>query len=67
MAAGCIERVSQKMVPACVEACKTGALKYGNVNDLLKEEERRIATTFSPLFKKEEIIPENYALWLSLR
>ena len=64
---GCIERVSKGELPACVEACKTGALKYGDVNELIREEERKIASTYSPLFQKKELIPVNYAIWIELR
>jgi carbon-monoxide dehydrogenase iron sulfur subunit len=34
---GCIDRVRRGEQPACVEACKTGALVYGELNDLVAE------------------------------
>ncbi len=34
---GCIERVKQGKQPACVEACKSGALKFGKLEDLQRE------------------------------
>ncbi|PWR71675.1 4Fe-4S dicluster domain-containing protein [Methanospirillum lacunae] len=33
----CIGRLSENRIPACAEACKTGALEFGDVNDLIKE------------------------------
>ena len=33
----CIERIREGKVPACVEACPTGALKFGLAEEILKE------------------------------
>lgn len=32
----CIERLREGQIPACVEACKVGALAYGEINELVK-------------------------------
>jgi anaerobic carbon-monoxide dehydrogenase iron sulfur subunit len=32
----CIERQRQGSIPACVEACKVGALEFGDLNELVK-------------------------------
>jgi carbon-monoxide dehydrogenase iron sulfur subunit len=32
----CIERQRQGSIPACVEACKAGALEFGELNELVK-------------------------------
>jgi carbon-monoxide dehydrogenase iron sulfur subunit len=32
----CIERQRQGLIPACVEACKVGALEFGDLNELVK-------------------------------
>lgn len=34
---GCIERVREGRIPACAEACKVGALVYGDVNELVRQ------------------------------
>jgi len=33
----CVDRVRSGRLPACVEACPTGALKFGRLEDILKE------------------------------
>jgi carbon-monoxide dehydrogenase iron sulfur subunit len=37
----CIERQRQGLVPACVEACKVGALEFGELNELVQAARRR--------------------------
>jgi carbon-monoxide dehydrogenase iron sulfur subunit len=32
----CIERLRAGKIPACAEACKTGALEFGDANDLIR-------------------------------
>jgi len=39
----CVERQKEGLEPACVVQCKTGALRFGDPNDLLKEKSREIA------------------------
>ena len=38
---GCVERVGAESAPACVEACKAGALVYGEMNELIRAGRRR--------------------------
>ncbi len=38
----CHERTSKGQLPACVEACPTGARTYGKVSDLLQEAQKRM-------------------------
>ena len=32
----CVERQRQGMIPACVEACKVGALEFGELNEMMR-------------------------------
>jgi anaerobic carbon-monoxide dehydrogenase iron sulfur subunit len=43
----CAERQSQGREPACVEACKVGALAFGDINELVKEASLRLARVVS--------------------
>ncbi|HRT12441.1 MAG TPA: 4Fe-4S dicluster domain-containing protein [Methanoculleus sp.] len=36
----CIERQKEGRIPACAEACKTGALEFGDANDLIRTSRR---------------------------
>ena len=40
----CIERQKEGIIPACVEACKTGALEFGEVNDLIRVSRKDFTT-----------------------
>ncbi len=64
----CIERQKEGKEPACVEACKTGALVFGDANDLIKLKRQSVTRniTSSPDAKEEPVIPENIVLWREL-
>lgn len=53
---GCVERVRAGRVPACVEACKTDALVYGELNDLVRE--GRVHATSRALAAVASVTPE---------
>lgn len=48
---GCLERRGRGEIPACVEACKTGALAFGEVNELIRSDRKRF--TFRMLTSRE--------------
>lgn len=54
----CVERLNAGSLPACVEACKTGALVYGEVNDIIRE--RHLVAI------RQERIPDEVQLWRSV-
>ncbi len=41
----CIERQAQGQIPACVEACKAGALVFKDLNEILSEKTHQVALT----------------------
>jgi carbon-monoxide dehydrogenase iron sulfur subunit len=43
----CIERQRMGLGPACVEACKAGALEFGEINELTKAARTRYSETVS--------------------
>jgi carbon-monoxide dehydrogenase iron sulfur subunit len=43
----CIDRQREGQVPACVEACKVGALVFGDINELVKDASLHLAKAVS--------------------
>jgi len=43
----CIERQRQGRIPACVEACKVGALEFGDINELARKARTRLGRSVS--------------------
>ena len=37
----CAERASDGLLPACVELCPTGAIEYGEYDDIVKKSKSR--------------------------
>ena len=67
----CIDRVKNGMLPACVEACKTGALVYGDVNEIIKEERKKSAKKIATALtvaegEVEAEVPDNIKIWRDL-
>lgn len=48
----CADRVKQGLLPACAEACPTGATKFGDRNDLIREAYSRISTDPEKYFNR---------------
>ncbi len=61
----CIDRQKEGKEPACVEACKTNALVFGDVNELIKNKRKSVTLniTKSPDEPEKVEIPENIQLW----
>lgn len=50
----CAERQQLGLEPACVEACKTGALEFGEINEIVKAGRTRYAAQVSATFAQGE-------------
>ena len=40
----CLDRITGKQIPACVKACPTGTMVFGERNKMLEEANKRVAT-----------------------
>jgi carbon-monoxide dehydrogenase iron sulfur subunit len=66
---GCVERLRRDEVPACVEACKVGALVFGDPNEIARAGRQRQAaavleaTTSQP---PEPAVPASVAAWRAI-
>ncbi|HMB31096.1 MAG TPA: 4Fe-4S dicluster domain-containing protein [Desulfohalobiaceae bacterium] len=65
----CVDRLKQGQVPACVTACKTGALEFGEQPDLLSKHKQMKVLDFTLSFKgmKQEGMPYNLSLYRSIQ
>jgi len=48
----CVSRIDQGLRPACVEACVSGALTFGDLDDPSSEISRKLATTGATVLKE---------------
>lgn len=65
----CVDRLSVGRLPACVEACKTGALQFGELNDLVAAGRRRETAAVlagTRLVEPTPAVPETIAAWRAL-
>lgn len=66
---GCVERVAAGRIPACVEACKVGALEFGDINEITAAGRRREAATVlaaTTMIEPALPVPETVAGWRAL-
>jgi carbon-monoxide dehydrogenase iron sulfur subunit len=66
----CIDRQREGRIPACVEACKVGALEFGDINDLVKSASSRLAKAVSvavgEIQPEMSRLPANVEAWRGL-
>lgn len=63
----CIERQRAGEIPACVEACKAGALQFGEINELVKAARTRyselVSVAVSQVATEIETLPSSVEGW----
>lgn len=63
----CIQRQRDGLIPACVEACKAGALKFGEINELVKEARTQysevVSVAVGQLSTEITALPPNINAW----
>lgn len=66
----CIDRQNRGEVPACVEACKVGALVFGDINELVKSARTKLAQSVSvaviEIDTEAARIPAHVEAWRSM-
>jgi carbon-monoxide dehydrogenase iron sulfur subunit len=66
----CIDRQREGQIPACVEACKVGALEFGDINELVKSAGKRLARLVSVAVGEPQpgmtTLPANVQAWRDL-
>ncbi len=66
----CIDRQREGRIPACAEACKVGALQFGEINELVKAARTRLSEAVSvavgEIRPEVTLIPENVGAWREL-
>ncbi|SLM28831.1 4Fe-4S binding domain protein [Desulfamplus magnetovallimortis] len=64
----CDARISEGRIPACVEACKTGALVYEELSQAMKRKNSEVSRAMSPPSEYcSSIIPSEVALLKSMK
>ena len=65
----CIERQKDGREPACAEACKTGALVFGDVNEIISGKKRDVVMEITKDIKGIEPseVPENIRIFKSIK
>lgn len=63
----CLTRQRQNLLPACVQACKSGALEFGEINAMVKSARARIAGLVSVTGEGIDLemaeVPANLTSW----
>ncbi len=61
----CIDRQKEGRQPACVEACKTGALVFGDINELIGQTRKKVTLgiTRAPDEPERFRVPDSVRIW----
>jgi formate dehydrogenase iron-sulfur subunit len=52
----CFDRVSNGLMPACVKACPTGTMNFGNRGDMMKMAKARLAQVKKAGYRKAQLL-----------
>jgi formate dehydrogenase iron-sulfur subunit len=52
----CFDRVSNGLMPACVKACPTGTMNFGNRRDMMKMAKARLAQVKKAGYRKAQLL-----------
>jgi len=67
---GCAERLHGGLEPACTEACKTGALVFGDLNELAEEarirEAAAVLAAAAAIRPQARVVPDHVTAWRAL-
>jgi formate dehydrogenase iron-sulfur subunit len=55
----CIDRLSVDMLPACVKTCPTGAMSFGDRDEILEKAKKRL-DELKPIYPKAELLNHEY-------
>lgn len=62
----CIDRTSGSSVPACVDACKTGALQYGEIDSYISARRKMTLAALNNLYEQSKTISDQFSLFKDL-
>nr|VFJ71457.1 MAG: carbon-monoxide dehydrogenase iron sulfur subunit [Candidatus Kentron sp. FW] len=60
---GCVTSLEQGKMPACVDACHSNALIFGELNDLIEAEQIRQSVLATPDVRYRPRLPDTIAAW----
>lgn len=67
---GCVERLREHLEPACTEACKVGALVFGELNEMVEEgrirEAAAVLAAAAAVQPQARQVPTHVAAWRAL-
>jgi carbon-monoxide dehydrogenase iron sulfur subunit len=67
---GCVKRLREGLEPACTEACKVGALLFGDLNEMVEEgrirEAAAVLAAAAAVQPQARQVPAHVAAWRAL-
>lgn len=63
----CSDRTLNSSVPACVNACKSGALQYDEIDDFIRKKRKMVLKALTDLDEQNNTIPNQIQLFRDLK